>query len=126
MQRALSYLRKIKPEKTYVVSLQTMAFARAEPDKDRMLIERNVKWLQSTQIAEGPHYKGAWSYPGMGDGDNSNSQFALLALHEAERVGVSASNRTWQLAKDYWERCQNKEDGSWGLQSAGRPPGTEA
>ena len=34
-----------------------------------------------------------------GDGDNSNSQFALLALHEAERVGVKASDRTWRLAK---------------------------
>jgi hypothetical protein len=114
MQRALNYLRKIKPERTYVVSLQTMVFARAEPDKDRVLIGRNVKWLESTQIAGGD-YKGAWTYPGMagGNGDNSNSQFALLALHEAERVGVSADDRTWRLAKKYWENCQNG-DGSWG------------
>ena len=58
---------------------------------------------------------GAWTYPGMdGDrGDKSNSQFALLALHEAERVGVAASEQTWRLAKKYWERCQNT-DGSWG------------
>lgn len=113
IQLALRHLRKIKPEWTYVVSLQTMVFARAEPDKDRLLIDRNVKWLQSAQITEGPHYKGAWSYPGRGNGDNSNSQFALLALHEAERVGVSAGNRTWRLAKIYWEKCQN-DDGSWG------------
>ena len=33
MQRALGHLRKIKPQWTYVVSLQTMVFARAEPDK---------------------------------------------------------------------------------------------
>ncbi len=46
-------------------------------------------------------------------GDNSNSQFALLALHEAERVGVSASDQTWRLAEAYWKRCQN-DDGSWG------------
>ena len=85
MQKALNHLRKIRPERTYVVSLQTMVFARAEPEKDRLLIGRNVKWLESTQIAEGP-YKGAWTYPGIGgEGDNSNSQFALLALHEAEQ-----------------------------------------
>jgi hypothetical protein len=114
MQKALNYLRKIKPDKTYVVSLQTMVFARAVPERDRELILRNVKWLEKIQTAEGPN-KGAWSYPYMGgtNGDNSNSQFALLALYEAERVGISASDRTWRLAKKYWEDGQNA-DGSWG------------
>lgn len=122
MQQALSHLRKFKPERTYVVSLQTMALARAEPDKDRVQIGRNVKWLEGTQITEGP-YKGAWTYPGIGgEGDNSNAQFALLALHEAERVGVSADDRTWRLAKKYWEDCQNK-DGSWGYNKQS-PAGT--
>ena len=37
MQKALEYLRKIEPERTYVVSLQTMVFARAEPERDRLL-----------------------------------------------------------------------------------------
>ena len=54
-------------------------------------IKRNVVWLQENQITDGPR-KGAWSYPG-GNGDNSNSQFALLALYEASgrstpRTGV--------------------------------------
>jgi len=115
MQRALAFLRRIQPEKTYVVSLQTMVFARAEPEKHLLLIRRNVKWLEKVQTVEGRN-KGAWSYPYLGGttGDNSNSQFALLALYEAERVGVVANERTWQLAKKYWEDGQNKEDGSWG------------
>ncbi len=114
MQNALNYLRKIRPERTYTLSLQTMVFARAEPDRDRDLIARNVKQLERFQLDEGPN-KGAWSYPYRGgtSGDNSNSQFALLALHEAERAGVSASDRTWLLAKRYWESCQHA-DGSWG------------
>ena len=99
IQKALAYLRKFKPERTYVASLQTMVFARAEPEKDPLLISRNVKWLESMQIMEGPG-KGAWSYPGQGDGDNSNSQFALLALHEAERAGVQVSDKTWRLARN--------------------------
>ena len=64
IQKALEHLRKLKPERTYVVSLQTMVFARAEPEKDRLLIDRNVKWLERPQIAEGD-CKGAWTYPGM-------------------------------------------------------------
>src|SRR3990172_7780122 len=43
--RALEYLRGLKLEKTYVVSLQTMVFAAAEPKKDMLLIDRNVRWL---------------------------------------------------------------------------------
>jgi len=111
IQKALAYLRKFKPEKTYVTSLQTMVFVRAEPQKDSLLINRNVKWLEGIQIMEGQR-KGGWSYP-QGSGDNSNSQFALLALHEAERAGVQVSDKTWRLARTYWEDCQNP-DGSWG------------
>jgi hypothetical protein len=111
IQKSLEYLRKIKPAMNYSTALQTMVFCRADPEKDRLLIIRNVKWLEETQVMEGPR-KGAWSYP-SGAGDNSNAQFALLALHEAERVGVRAKDSTWRLALRYWEECQNG-DGSWG------------
>ena len=118
MQRALNHLRLIEPAMTYVVSLQTMVFARAEPEKDRLLIDRNVRWLEKTQIRQGPR-AGAWSYGELGGmGDNSNSQFALLALYEAERAGVPANDRAWNLAKTYWEKCQNV-DGSWNYNLAG-------
>ncbi len=123
MQQALQYLRGLRSDKTYVVSLQTMVFARATPEKDRVLIRDNVEWLEKTQIRANDRNNfnnwsnGGWTYPVVGFGireaDNSNSQFALLALHEAERVGVSASDATWQRAKEYWERYQNR-DGSWG------------
>ena len=61
IQSALAHLREIKPEWTYVVSLQTMVFARAEPERDRLLISRNVRWLENAQITEGP-YTGARTY----------------------------------------------------------------
>ncbi|NIP70129.1 MAG: prenyltransferase, partial [Planctomycetales bacterium] len=98
VQRALKYLRKLPPKTTYVVSLQTMVLCAAEPAIDVNLINQNVRWLESKQILRGPN-TGAWAYPDQGTGDNSNSQFALLALHEAERVGVTVSARTWRLAK---------------------------
>jgi hypothetical protein len=122
IQRALTYLRKLRPEEinaTYSTSLQTMVFAKAEPFRDLAALDRNVRWLERTQIQDGMT-KGGWSYPGL-SADNSNSQFALLALHEAERAGVKVDARVWRLAKAYWEDCQNP-DGSWGYRKG--MPGT--
>lgn len=119
VQKALAWLRRIELEKTYVVSLQTMVFCKAEPKKDLLLISRNVKWLQKNQVFDGPR-KGAWAYPGQAGGDNSNSQFALLALYEAERAGVEVDDKTWRLARAYWEEGQ-LPGGGWGYYK-GLPP----
>lgn len=112
IQKALDALRKIKPRQTYVTALQTMVLCAAEPKRDLVQIRINAKWFEQTQIKEGAS-NGAWSYPSNARGDNSNTQFALLALHEAERVGVEISEPTWRRAHDYWKRTQNA-DGSWG------------
>jgi len=114
VKKALSYLQALDPPDTvYSAALQTMALCAGEPDKDRLLIARNVKWLESVQLREGRR-KGAWGYgSNKGSGDNSNTQFALLALHEAARVDVEVQRQTWELALDYWTRTQ-REDGSWG------------
>ena len=123
MRRALDYLRKLRLKNTYSVALQTMVLAKADPRRDRALVAENVRFLERTQITKDPT-KGSWSYsmPNPSDkGDHSNSQFALLALHEAERIGVSAKGQTWRLAKAYWEEAQNP-DGSWGYRVGN--PGT--
>lgn len=120
MQKALAYLRRLLPERTYVVALQTMVLARLEPEQDRQRIVRNVSWLERSQRTAGPD-AGGWSYQNQGPGggaDESNSQFALLALHEAERVGVVAQDQTWRRAASYWERRQ-LPDGSWGYAREG-------
>ena len=111
VRRALDYLRGIEPQKTYVVALQTMVLCAAQPQKDMLRINRNVRWLEEHQIREAEGV-GAWSYPGLG-GDNSNAQFAILALYDAQCVGAKVDRKTWQLTADYWRKTQN-EDGSWG------------
>jgi hypothetical protein len=119
IQRALGYIRSEKFDKTYSVALQTMVLAAAEPERDRLLIARNVKWLEQTQAKNGVH-SGGWSYPNQTAGsDKSNSQFALLALHEARLVGVPVNMEVWKLASAYWRRSQNA-DGSWNYE--GLPP----
>lgn len=111
VQNAVNYLRKIKPQMTYSTSLQTMVFCAAEPATNMALIKRNALWLENNQKRNG-QFAGAWGYP-QAEGDNSNSQFALLALHEAERVGVDVNDQTWLLARNYWTQNQN-QNGSWG------------
>src|SRR5262245_23555886 len=48
IRAALEYLRRFGPEQlrfTYTVGLQTMVFAAADPERDRMRILANVDWL---------------------------------------------------------------------------------
>ncbi len=113
--RALEYLRSVDPtsgpvESTYVASLQTMVFCMADPKKYAGLIRRNVTWLIKTQKEKGTKF-GSWGYP-YGDGDPSNSQFALLSLYEADLLGLQIPEDVWGDACRYWEKIQNM-DGSW-------------
>jgi hypothetical protein len=114
IKTALAHLRTLgKPKMVYTTSLQTMVFCAAEPAVDNLLIERNAQWLEQMQIKDTGPNQGAWAYSSsLGKGDRSNSQFALLALHEAERVGVDVEERTWRLALRYWLETQRHGE-SW-------------
>lgn len=110
--RALRHLAGQELNKVYTVSLQTMAFCAANPNKYAAQIERNARWLAEAQLDHG-----GWSYDmSRGGGDPSNSQFALLALHEAQAAGAVLPAATWELvfgrARLYWEALQN-DDGSF-------------
>lgn len=119
MVRALTYLRNFGPEElnnTYAVSLQTMALAAADPQRDLLRITANVEWLERAQIKPGDRvpWPGSWTYTATKSrhGDNSNSQYALLGLNAASEVGVPVSPQVWTLARRYWEGCQ-RADGGW-------------
>ena len=118
VNRALVYLRQFSPDainQTYTVSLQAMVFAMADPQRDLPLIQKNVEWLEKAQIKNSgtTEYNGGWDYTVNGSvPDNSNSQYAILGLYEAERAGATVRPETWQAAKAYWENAQNA-NGSW-------------
>jgi hypothetical protein len=119
IDRSMNYLRLFhgnKAGRNYAVSLQTMAFCLVEPERDLAHIRENVELLEKSQNREHSEHNGGWDYVAI-DGnqrtDLSNSQFSILALYEAERVGVSVPKEVWQRASRYWLNTQNK-DGSWG------------
>lgn len=118
--RALAFLEQYSANRlgqVYTVSLQTMAFAAADPDRYRVRLNENVKWLEAAQIRPEDRVDGvgAWSYTiqkGM-SADNSNAQYALLGLNAAAEVGIPVDDRVWQLARQYWEQSQ-RLSGGWG------------
>ncbi|MDD3586703.1 MAG: DUF4159 domain-containing protein, partial [Thermoguttaceae bacterium] len=124
--KALVALRRPMPEtefQTYPISLQTMVFCQADPQRDQMLIRRNVDWLIERQFKTNNVFNGGWAYVGLQQQydqvDNSNSQFAILALFEAQRVGIEIPEAVWESALQYWLRMQNP-DGSWGYRASVR------
>ncbi|MBI5761708.1 MAG: DUF4159 domain-containing protein, partial [Planctomycetales bacterium] len=118
VELGLKYLRTVaEPTKTYEVSLMIMALAAAKDDRrDNAKILSLVKKLEQSQIKDGPG-AGCWNYEtvlgaGLGPGDRSNGQFAVLGLREAQDAGVPAGIDTWQRARNHWLSTQNV-DGSW-------------
>jgi hypothetical protein len=81
IQRGLEHLRKVEPQSTYVVGLQTMVFAEVGDAKDGPRIQRNVDWLIRARVMSGPKLRG-WGYgQDAGGTDYSNSQYALSLIH---------------------------------------------
>ncbi|MEO1498389.1 MAG: DUF4159 domain-containing protein [Planctomycetota bacterium] len=121
--RALDYLRRLEPNQTYTVAMQTMVLATAEPLRDLPTLQRNVRWLEGAQATDGDH-AGGWTYRADQKGsDPSNTQFALLALYEAQRAGAKVSEETWRRSEGYWLKRQNRS-GSWGYPPQARESGS--
>jgi hypothetical protein len=120
IESALRHIQTISDEQltTYFVSLRIMALAAADPngEKYRRAVAQDVKWLLEMQVPKnkGKH-AGGWSYgqAQTAGADASNSQFALLALHEASRMGVKTPAENWKLAAEYWMGCFDQGSGGF-------------
>ncbi|WZO99871.1 DUF4159 domain-containing protein [Isosphaeraceae bacterium EP7] len=120
MALALDFLGRYSAEdlnSTYAISLQTMVFAESQPERFRLKIASNVAWLERSQIRAGDNgfgWPGTWTYNAnkSRQGDNSNTQYALLALNAASQAGVPVKPEVWALSRRYWEQYQFN-DGSW-------------
>ncbi len=123
MKKALSYLRNFNADNvgtTYGTSLHLMVMTVAYPRAEMNRIKNYAKWLIDAQNQG----SGGWSYHARFNSDDpSNTQFALLALHEAERVGVPIPAQTWDKAHQYWLGRQQRT-GGWSYNANGLATGS--
>lgn len=125
IERGLKYIRQLEPRHTYVVGLQTMVFALAGKKQDGVAIQRNVDWLVKARVMSGRTLHG-WNYGAGGPAqtpDNSNTQYALLGLHEGHQAGAKIDREVWESIREFYIKTQNN-DGSWGYRQQMRDAGT--
>jgi len=115
MKRGLEYLRGVPPSQTYTVGLQTMVYCLAKQPQDRDRIQRNVDWLKSAKLKDG------WSYGerAFGSADNSNTQYALLGLHEAFLAGANVDRKILEEVRSHFIKTQVLNDGGWTYRGGG-------
>ena len=128
LARALQHVRGLPQRSTYVVSLKVLALASADPKRYAEDIQAGADWLADHQAATG-----AWGYgtpppaalaeASVGGAlerarseatvrrqyerpDASNSQFALLALAEADRAGAGVPRDVWLHADRHFRSVQ--------------------
>jgi hypothetical protein len=119
--RGLDYLRQLAPRQTYVVALQTMALCRADPKKDQAAIRRNVGRLVESVVRDDQGRLIGWTYSGPGPtsglADNSNTQYAVMALEAAAGAGVRIDEKLWREIQAHYLITQ-LPDGGWGYASS--------
>ena len=113
IQRGLGYLRSLPPEQTYVVGLQTMVLVQAGQPQDKPLIQGNVEWLLKARIPGRGNRSGGWGYTAAGgSADGSNTQYALLGIHEGLKAGAIVPERILrEIQADIL--ADQQADGGW-------------
>lgn len=114
IQRLLAWIRQQPLEQTYVVSLETMVYAAAGQNEDKVRIQQCVDWLLAARHRNGKRLVG-WTYGAAGNNaDNSNTQYALLGLHEGKVAGARIGPEVWEEIREYYTRQANGRYLNWG------------
>lgn len=112
IMKGIEYLKRADEQYTYTASLKCQVFAAADPDRYAAALKKAAAFLVAAQNPDG-----MWTYTiNRGrTGDNSNTQFALLGLHEAAKGGVAIPRTVWTRSNRHFVDNQC-EDGGWGYQ----------
>ncbi|UCD30501.1 MAG: DUF4159 domain-containing protein [Planctomycetota bacterium] len=109
IKSALNNIRDYPLKRTYVVGLKIQSLAAADADRYRDQIQAGADWLIRAQ-----HKNGMWGYDLKSvHTDFSNSQYALMGLHDAARAGIKIPDEVWRKAERSWIKAQ-LSDGGWG------------
>ncbi|MHC4717577.1 MAG: prenyltransferase/squalene oxidase repeat-containing protein, partial [Planctomycetota bacterium] len=107
--RGLDALANLETNNLYVIATRVMVLSRvAKVARYRTQLGKDIRYLTRNALRAG-----AWGYGGpQRTGDNSCSQFALLALWEADRAGVRINPGLIRRVQTTWLRRQRR-DGGW-------------
>lgn len=116
VRRGINVLKKNINSHVYTVSLKAQVYAAADPKKYRRQLQKAANYLIAAQLPSG-----MWTYSKLPKaaarrrrmGDNSNTQFALLGLHQASAAGIAIKLDVWRRSKKHFCDSQNF-DGGWG------------
>lgn len=113
MKKGLAALAGLKTSNLYVVTTRVIALSKAaahlKESPYHKQLQADMKYLTAAALRQ----RGAWGYAGPErTGDNSCSQFALLALWEADRVGLRIDPAIVRAVERTWLTRQ-QADGGW-------------
>ncbi|WP_437193803.1 DUF4159 domain-containing protein [Planctomicrobium sp. SH527] len=102
VRRAVAWLKRpeTSPERTYDLSMAIMALAASGDPTVKGKISQMARRLEEYQ--QKGEAAGAWGYRDENHWDNSNTQFAILALREAADVGVRIDREVWQRSQRHF------------------------
>ncbi len=123
IERAIRHVKSFRADElsTYALSLRIMVLAGADPAGrvHRADIASDINMLLQWQVTEGRN-AGGWTYNSNGSptrrstaADASNTQFAILAMNDAARMGIEIGDEYWERSEDYWERCFVQQHGGF-------------
>jgi hypothetical protein len=123
---AIEFVRKINPEFTYTVSLQTLVFCKLDQKQDAESVRRNVAWLEKAAIRGLTGRLKGWSYSiNSKTPDNSNTEYAVFSLHRAGKAGFKpTSDKLWKEIRECYLAGQ-QINGGWAYRAEGQFPATQ-
>ena len=92
---------------TYEAAATMLAFANLDTRENRLFIDLVAGYIKGHQ-----NPNGSWDYNDRPHGDTSISQYAVLAMWEAENAGADVSPSLWDRAAEWFMSVQSGS-GSW-------------
>lgn len=122
MMKALKWLQDTPDQKTYCLGMRANAWEvanRTTLDKYKDILKSDVQRIINS-TADGSFEYNTEGSP-KSNGDNSTSQFGLLAMWAASLNDIPIRNSVWKLCMGHWMRTQSPE-GGWNYRGIGNKP----
>jgi len=106
---------------TYALALSAMALRAVDAERFKPQLKIIAKRLSDGQLENGQwtYYCKSKNYARRPRaGDNSNTQYAILALRGCWRSGIKVEPEIWQRNAEFWRKNQNRH-GGWGYGPGG-------